>query len=165
MEVAGFIPGDWREWRRLRALHLERQGWQHRVIAEALGVREQTVSRWLSRAANRGWQSLQTQVRSGRPPKLSCRQKDLIPEFLWHGAEAYGFTGQVWTCARVALVIKEELGVRYHKHQVAKLLKELNWTPQMPIRRAIQRDEQAIQRWRDETWPNCSKKHARSDGL
>jgi transposase len=51
------------------------------------------------------------------------------------------------------LVIQEEFGVLYHKHHVAKLLEELNWTPQMPIRRAIQRDEPAIQRWRQEVWP------------
>ena len=26
----------------------------------------------------------------------------MIPEFLSHGPEAYGFQGQVWTCARMA---------------------------------------------------------------
>jgi transposase len=158
METADFIPGDWREWRRLRALQLERQGWRQRAIAEALGVREETVCRWLAFAASRGPQSLRAHPAPGRPPSLSRRQKDLIPEFLWHGAEAYGFMGQVWTCARVALVIQEELGVLYHKHHVAKLLKELNWTPQMPIRRAIQRDEPAIRRWRDEVWPELLKR-------
>lgn len=90
-------------------------------------------------------------------PGPACRltpdQQRLIPEFLWHGAEAYGFRGEVWTCARVALVIREELGVCYHKGHVGKLLKQLGWTPQMPIRRAIQRDEQAIARWRTEVWP------------
>jgi len=158
MEGAAFIPGDWREWRRLRALQLERQGWRQRAIAEALGVREETVCRWLARAARHDPQSLRTHPAPGRPSRLSRRQKDLIPEFLWHGAEAYGFTGEVWTCARVALVIQEELGVLYHKHHVAKLLKELNWTPQMPIRRAIQRDEPAIRRWRNEVWPELLKR-------
>src|SRR4051794_22622134 len=153
MGTATFIPADWREWRRLRALQLERQGWRQRAIAEALGVREETVCRWLARAAAHGPQSLRARPAPGRPPRLSGRQKDLIPEFLWHGAEAYGFAGEVWTCARVAKVIQEEFGVLYHKHHVAKLLKDLDWTPQMPIRRAIQRDEPAIRRWRDEAWP------------
>ena len=36
MEAFDFTPGDWREWRRLRALQLKRQGWHQRVIAEAL---------------------------------------------------------------------------------------------------------------------------------
>src|SRR6267142_1152005 len=88
----------------------------------------------------------------GPPPKLDPVQVRLIPDFLSHGAEAYGFRGEVWTCARVAKVIEEEFGVAYHKAHVARLLKELHWTPQVPIRRAIQRDEEAIERWRVEVW-------------
>jgi hypothetical protein len=70
-----------------------------------------------------------------------------------HGAEAYGFRGEVWTWARVAQVIEEEFGVCYHRSQVSRLLKELGWTPQMPIARAIQRDEPEIERWRAEVGP------------
>jgi transposase len=81
----------------------------------------------------------------------------MIPEFLSHGAEAYGFRGEVWTCARVAQVIQQEFGVLYHKAHVSRLLKELDWTPQKPILRATQRDEHAIARWRCETWPDIKK--------
>jgi putative transposase len=63
----------------------------------------------------------------------------------------------VWTTARIAQVIAEEFGVRYHKDHVGKLLKELRWTPQVPIKRAIRRDEVAIRRWREEVWPNLSR--------
>ena len=54
--------------------------------------------------------------------------------------------GYVWTCGRIAQVIKEELGVGYHPAYVPPLLKQLGWTPQVPITRAIQRDEAEIQR-------------------
>jgi transposase len=77
----------------------------------------------------------------------------MIPELLWHGAEAYGFRGSVWTSARVAQVIEEEFGIAHDKSHVSRLLKQLHWTPQMPIRRASQRDELAIQQWRKQTWP------------
>jgi transposase len=97
----------------------------------------------------------------GPPAKLSAAQQRLIPELLWHGAEAYGFRGEVWTCARVARVIEEEFGVRYHKDHVSRLLRELHWTPQLPIRRAIQRDEQAIRCWRDEVWPELQRRARR----
>ena len=153
MEATDFIPGDWREWRRLRAWQLKQQGWLQSAIAEALGASEESVCRWLVRVRQGGPDGLRRRSAPGRPPKLSDAQKSLIPEFLWHGAEAYGFRGQVWTCARIALVVQEEFGVRYHKGHVGKLLKGLGWTPQTPIRRAIQRDEQAISRWRDEVWP------------
>src|SRR5204862_5695530 len=68
---------------------------------------------------------------------------------------------EVWTCARVARVIEEEFGVRYHKDHVSRLLRELRWTPQVPIRRAIQRDEDAIRRWRDAVWPELRRRARR----
>ena len=153
MESFDLAPDDWREWRRFRALQLKEQGWYQRQIAAALGVSETVVSRWLGKAHDGGPQALRSRGSPGRPPKLSDAQKQRIPEFLWHGAEAYGFAGEVWTCSRIARVIEEEFGVRYHKDHVGRLLQELRWTPQMPIRRAIQRDEEAIRRWRAEVWP------------
>ena len=153
MKESDFIPHDWQEWRRLRALDLKEQGWQQREIAQALASQEATVSRWLARARTDGAEALRTRPKSGRPPQLSADQVRLIPEFLWHGPEAYGFRGKVWTCARVAHVIADEFGVAYHKDHVGRLLKALHWTPQVPITRAIQRDERAIVRWREEVWP------------
>jgi len=89
----------------------------------------------------------------GCPPRLTAEQKQLIPDFLWHGAEAYGFRGDLWTCGRVASVLHEEFGVVYHPGHVSRILKELGWTPQIPITRAIQRNEEEIERWRQEVWP------------
>jgi len=161
MEPSNFIPGDWREWRRLRALQLKQRGWYQRDIAEALGASEETVSRWLARVRDGGPGALRARPAPGHPAKLSAAQRRLIPEFLWHGAEAYGFRGEVWTCARVARVIEEEFGVRYHKDHVGRLLKALRWTPQVPIRRAVQRDEEAIRRWREEVWPGLRRRARR----
>lgn len=62
--------------------------------------------------------------------KLPPSQMRLIPDFLSHGAEAYGFRGEVWTCRRVAEVIKLEFGVSYSKSQVSRILKKLGWSPQ-----------------------------------
>jgi transposase len=161
MEASDFISRNWREWRRLRALHLKQQGWFQRDIAEALGVSEESVSRWLARARHGGPETLLAHPAPGRPAKLSDAQKRLIPEFLWHGPEAYGFRGQVWTRARIAKVIEEEFGARYHKGHVGRLLRELRWTPQVPVRRATQRDEEAIRRWRVEAWPELQRRARR----
>jgi transposase len=161
MEIPSCVSTDVREWRRLRALELKREGWYQREIAAALGMAEETVSRWLARARDEGPEALLARPAGGHPPRLSSEQKRLIPEFLWHGPEAYGFHGEVWTCARISRVIEEEFGVRYHKDHVGRLLKELRWTPQVPITRAIQRDEEAIERWRDETWPELQRRAVR----
>jgi transposase len=165
VDPSDYFPADWREWRRLRAVVLQQRDWSQRDIAAALGVAHETVSRWLARARDGGPEALLTQPSPGHPPKLAPAQKRLIPEFLWHGAEAYGFRGDVWTCARIARVIEEEFGIRYHRGHVSRLLKELRWTPQVPITRAIQRDEEAIRRWRQEVWPSLQRQARRERRL
>lgn len=161
MEGFDFIPGDWRTWRRLRAVDLKQRGWCQRDIAEALEVREETISRWLACAAVGGRPALWSHPPPGRPGRLSAAQQQMIPELLWHGPEAWGFRGQVWTCARIARVLAEEFGVRYHRGHVSRLLSQLRWTPQVPIRRALQRDEAAIRRWRDLVWPQLRQRARR----
>ena len=137
----------------MRAWELKEQGWRQRGIAKALGVSESAVCQWMASASRDGPSALRAHPAPGPTPRLAPDQRRLIPEFLWHGAEAYGFRGDVWTCARVACVIREEFGVGYSPSHVSRLLRQVHWTPQIPITRAIQRDEGAIQRWRRVTWP------------
>jgi transposase len=143
---------DWHEWRRFRAVQLVGLGWSHADVAQALGVSKAAVSQWLTQVRRSGLQALVSHPHGGHA-KLAAAQKRLLPDFLWHGAEAYGFRGDVWTCARLAKVIRQELGVSYHKDHVARILKALGWTPQLPITRAIQRNEEDIDRWRKKVWP------------
>ena len=88
MEASDFLPDDWREWRRLRALLLKQQGWHQRDIGNSLGVSEGTISRWLARARDGGPEALLARSSPGRPPKLSSAQKRSIPELLRYGLEA-----------------------------------------------------------------------------
>jgi transposase len=149
------------EWRRLEALRLRQLGLRQRDIAVALEVTDGAVSQWLKAARLGGAQALSAHPRPGGPSKLTAEQRSLIPDFLWHGAEAYGFRGEVWTCLRVAAVLEVEFGVPYSRSQVSRLLKKLGWTPQIPLKRAIQRDEAAIQLWCQEVWPEVKKQAMR----
>lgn len=149
------------EWRRRQALHLKRQGWRQHDIAMALDVTDGAVSQWMAASNQDGIGALRSCPRPGRPSRLNDEQQRRIPDCLWHGAEAYGFRGEVWTCLRVGAVLEEEFGVHYSKSQVSRLLKALGWTPQIPLTRAIQRDEAAIGRWRAETWPSIQQQARR----
>jgi transposase len=143
----------------MRALELHQQGWIQRDIAAALGATESAVSQLLASARHGGPEALTSHTdRRGVASKLTAEQLRLVPDFLWHGAEAYGFRGDLWTCGRVVGVISEEFGITYSKSQVSRLLKRIGWTPQVPITRAIQRDEEAIARWRAESWPELREK-------
>jgi transposase len=143
----------WKEVRRLQAWTLKQRGWRQRQIAEALGVSEGAVSQWMARAREGGVDALRRKPPPGASRRLSPEQLTRLPALLQRGAEAFGFRGQLWTRARVAVVIRFEFGVSYHPVHVGRLLKAIRWSPQKPARRARQRNEAAIRRWRAETWP------------
>jgi transposase len=145
----------------MRALDLACEGRKQREIAEALDVSKGAVSRWLAAARRGGPDALRSHPAPGPIPKISDEQLRILPDLLSHGAEAYGFHGEVWNCERVAGVIFQEFGASYSTSQVSRLLKRLAWTPQVPISRAIQRDDEAIERWRTESWPALKEKARR----
>jgi transposase len=148
---------DWREGRRLRAYELKQQGWKQTEIADALGVTEGAVSQWMKRAREEGVEGLRHKPPPGATPRLSEQERTKLPELLAQGAEAHGFRGDVWTCERVAIVIRKEFGVSYHPAHVSRLLKALRQSLQKPQRRANQRDEEAIERWKEKKWPSLKK--------
>src|SRR5918998_3226814 len=158
------FPNTWKEARRQRALELTQHGWKQQDIAEAFAVSPAAVSQWLAKAREDGGAAWRAKPRPTGPIKLTEAQLHVIPERLSHGAEAYGFRGELWTCARVAAVIWEEFGVSYHKAHISRLLKRLRWTPQLPIERAAQRDEAVIKQWRIQVWPALKKRHAQKAG-
>jgi transposase len=149
---------DWREGRRFRAWELKRQGWKQKDIAAALGVTPGAVSQWLKRAREGGVEALRRRKAPGARPRLSAPQRAQIPGLLARGAEAFGFRGDLWTRERVAKVIRREFGVSYHPGHVGRILRACGWSLQKPIRRATQRDEAAIQRWKEERWPEIKKR-------
>lgn len=149
---------DWREGRRLRAWELHQQGWTQQQIADALGVRQGSVSKWLTLAHSHGVSALRRKKASGPLARLSAEQRTQLAALLNQGAEAFGFRGAVWTRARVAALIKRTFGVSYHITHVGRILKALRFSRQQPIRRARQRNEQVIQAWRDHDAPALKKK-------
>jgi len=94
----------------------------------------------------------------GSASKLTAAQKTELVRLLEQGAEAHGFLGEVWTTKRVAALIQHAFGVRYHPASMSRLLREIGWSVQKPIRRASQRNEAAIRQWWTEQWPALQAK-------
>jgi transposase len=91
---------------------------------------------------------------------LSPNQKRQLEKILLRGSLAAGYSSELWTCPRVAEVIRREFGVKYHADHVWRLLRGLNWSCQKPERRARERDEKAIRRWRERDWPRIKKERS-----
>jgi transposase len=155
---------DWREGRRLRAWELHEAGWSQAAIAEALGVTPGAVSQWMRRARDGGGpEALRRHPAPGAACRLSEAEQAQVQAWLREGPEAHGYRGELWTRRRVAQLIARKLGVRYHPGHVSKLLQQWAMSPQKPERRAQQRDEAAIERWRRERWPAIKKDGPRGE--
>jgi transposase len=154
---------DWREARRFRAWALYQQGMPQRQIALHLDVTEGAVSGWINTARMEGPEALRSRKAPGPAPRLTPEQLAQVPDLLMQGAPAHGFAGDVWTAPRIAVVLERTFGVHYHPSHVNRLMRGLKWTIQQPITRATQRDEVAIQHWREERWHTLKKKPAAKD--
>ena len=146
------------EERRMRAADLFRKGVIPAEVARQLGVSHQIVSDWRKVWRQGGRAALRGKGRAGRRPELSTAQLTKVEKALTKGVEANGFTTDLWTLPRAAEVIKRVTGVSYHPGYVWYILrKQLGWTWQRPSRRAVERDEDAIEQWVKQRWPKLKK--------
>ena len=143
--------------RRERALSLLRQGYPPVEVAQRVGVDRRSVRRWKAAVRERGRKSLRAKWIPGRPCKLDALAVKWLERDLLEGAQAAGFPTDLWTCPRIAQLIQTRFGVHYEVSGVWRLLRSLGWTPQKPVRRAVERNEREIQRWIKREWPRIKK--------
>ena len=146
------------EARRLQAAELFAQGRSQAEVAHALGVSRQSAHVWHARFQQGGVDALRSRGPTGPDPRLSAAQLAKVEQALLAGAMANGFETDLWTLERVAVVITQLTGVRYHPGHIWVILRHrLGWTLQRPQRRASERDEEAIARWVAQEWPRINK--------
>ena len=127
------------------------------TVAKNLRVSRQSASRWWHAWKKKGAKALEGAGRAGRLPKLSGAQLNKLDLALRDGARAHGFSTELWTLPRVAMVIKKITTVSYHPGHVWRILRSLNWTLQKPAKRARERNEAAVRQWVCERWPALKK--------
>lgn len=148
------------EKRRFQAIRLYERGENQSAIARQVKVVRQTVARWVQQYRAQGKSGLRKAGRAGRKPRLSGQQRRRLHTLLLQGPERLGYETPLWTCPRVAHLIEQEFGVRYHEGHVWKILVALGWSPQRPVGRARERNEEQIQHWKQKVWPAIKKKRS-----
>lgn len=145
------------EARRRQAIQWILQGQPKAEVARRLGVTWQAVWIWWRAYRRVGARGLARRKHLGPAPKLPPEKLAQLPRLLAQGAEAHGFSSPLWTTQRVADLIRRRFAVRYDRDHVCRLLHRFGWSWQKPARRARERDEAAIQRWVQHTWPRLKK--------
>ena len=115
-----------------------------------------SVARWREVVRKSGMEGLAAKRHPGPCPRLSEKQREKLVKLLLKGPQAHGYRNDLWTLPRVAQVIENHFGVRYHPAHVWKILHALGWSCQKPERRAKERDEkkieQAVEENPEPTW-------------
>jgi transposase len=126
-------------------------------VAEIVGASLSSVKRWRQAVEKGGLAALHSKPHPGSKPRLDTKQKQQLVRILLAGPLHAGYHNDLWTCKRVAEVIAKNFAVAYHPDHVWKILRSLGWTCQKPEQRARERDEAAIQQWRQREWPRIKR--------
>jgi transposase len=146
------------ERRRRRAAGMFERNLPVSEIGRQLQVSRQVVYRWYDAWEAGGQPALASKGPAGPKSRITPEQIQQIVDALLEGPAAQGYKTQLWTLPRTAELIERLTGVRYHPGHVWRILGDWGFSCQRPERRAIERDDQAIARWKRTTWPALKKK-------
>jgi transposase len=112
---------------------------------------------WQALLDEGGIDALRAVPTRGRPARLDGGQLQALGRALLQRPTEHGFGTELWTLKRVGLLIERLHGVKFGQTQIWRILGGLGFSVQEPERRAIGRDEDAVQPWKRKTWPALKK--------
>ena len=133
-------------------------------VGRSYGLGDRTIYRWLREVRQNGFEALEPKPRPGRKKALSELEEQEVKRWILSGdPRQQDFDFALWTRQIVADLIESRLGVSLSLSAVGNLLKRQGLTPQRPVRRAYERDDEEVQKWIKGTYP-AIKKQAKKQG-
>ena len=148
------------EYRRYLAVQRVEEGYSIAEVADFLGVDPRSVRRWVAAFRRHGAAGLAAHPVPGRPPKLTPAQEKIVGRWLTDDPTKHGYATALWTGPRLAALIEQEFGIRFHPDYLAAWLRRRGYTPQRPRRVHRERDDEAIAAWLAGDWPRIKKRRA-----
>ena len=115
------------EARRRLAASMQMKGRGIREVARTIGAAPSSVKRWKDALEEGGKNALKSKPHTGRPSRLSVKQRQDLLHILKQGPRAANIRADQWTCRRVGTVIRRSFGVKYHPDHVSRILRALGW--------------------------------------
>ncbi|MFH9424966.1 IS630 family transposase [Streptomyces sp. NPDC017529] len=143
---------------RFEAAELFAQGVKPPQVARRLRVSRRSSYAWQACWREGGVEALRSTGPSGRPSRMKPAWRTWLASALGQGPARHGWAeDQRWTLARVATVIARRFHVRFSIAQTWRILHQMGFTVQVPVRRAAERDKEAVATWLKETWPQIEE--------
>ena len=157
---------DHRTLEQLRRLAVRRveSGDRPSAVMKSLGFCRTSIYKWMRTYRRKGEDGLAGHKSAGPKPKLTDAQKKQVRTWIvGKDPRQWGFDFGLWTRKIVQQMILDHFGVSLTLPSVGHLLTSLDITPQKPLRRAYERDEAAVTKWKEETYPKL-RRRARQNG-
>ena len=113
------------EARRRLAASMLAKGRGIREVARTIGAAPSSVKRWKDALQEGGKNALKSKPHTGRPSRLSAKQRQDLLHILKQGPRAANVRADQWTCHHVGTVIRRCFGVKYHPDHVSRILRAL----------------------------------------
>lgn len=127
-------------------------------VTRSYGLGKKTIFKWLNVAKEKGLDGLAPKPRAGRKAALTDMEKAEVKRWIVGGdPRQQGFEFGLWTRQIVANLIESRFHVTLSLTAVGNLLHSLGLTPQKPLRRAYERDEEAVEKWKRQEYPKIRK--------
>lgn len=135
--------------------------------ARLIGVRRETVCRWLILFLAAGPRGLRPRKSSGRRSKLNKAQKKELVSQIQAGPQEHGYPGGVWTSAMIQEHIQKHFGVFYSVKYIPQLLRNMGLSHIKPKYTFSLGDEElkAQIRWIRKTLPDLYRRVQETGGV
>jgi transposase len=151
---------DAQEQLRRQAMRLIDQGKSQSEVARLLDVSQPTMNIWRQRFLKGGWAALRKRKRGravGTDRRLNADQeKEIQKTIVDKTPDQLKMTFALWSRKAVQQLINDRYGVSYTLQAVGQILDRWGFTPQRPAKRAIERNDEAVRKWRDEQYPQVA---------
>jgi transposase len=149
---------------RIRAVQQVEAGESPEVVIKALGFHRGQIYTWLALYREGGIDALKMKKAKGPEPKLQGKDLQKLYQIITTKNPAQlNFEFALWTRAMIRTLIRDTFGVKLSDVSVGRLLRKLGLSPQKPLRRAYQRDEEKVKDWKEKAYPEL-KKLAKKEG-
>jgi len=149
---------------RIRAVQQVEAGESPETVIKALGFTRSCIYNWIAKYREGGYEALKAKPLDGRPPKLTGAQiRRLYTIITNKNPSQMSFEFALWTRSMIREVIRDQFNVSLSDVSVGRLLRKMGLSPQKPLRRAYQRDEEKVTAWKEKGYPEI-KRLARKEG-
>lgn len=160
-----YTVGNYRLMRRVLVLLTVARGEAITQIAKQWTIARQSVYNWIVAFLAHGLESLPYRRPSGRPPKLTPKQRAALKEVIEAGSQAAGYQSACWTTVLLQQLISKRFGGLYSRQYLADLLHGLGFSYQKAKFVSDHLDERRRRRWMKKYWPRIWRKAKQRQAL